>query len=128
MDNYFESPLQYYTKLIILLQKNCGGGNGMNKTFKARISWIPKEQGGRSCLPQGNKYATIIQIANLPIQFNDTWSIVVENKEVISEWEMIALIKYLSQSAPNNLAENIKFSLYEGVKLVAEGMVLYEIH
>jgi len=102
----------------------------MNKIMNAKIKWLTKEQGGRQTLPQGDKYAPIIRIANPILKSSpwldkdDAWSLFVENKKSISDYETIAEIRYLSDKAPDNLKKDVKFELYEGNKLVASGVVL----
>ena len=101
----------------------------MRKTIKAKIEWLSKEQGGRTIIPQGNKYSPIIrhtkpQLQPLPWLARESWSLFVENKEFVSELETIAEVWYLSEKAPDNLSENVEFELYEGAKLVATGKIL----
>ena len=102
----------------------------MNEVIKARIEWLPKEQGGRkSGLPYGDKYAPTIRHTKpiqKPLPWKDSessWSLLVENKEIVSEFETIAEIKYLSEEAPDNLIKNVEFELYEGNKMVAKGII-----
>ena len=96
----------------------------MSKKIKAKIFWIPYEQGGRKEIPFSDKYAPIIKIINPKFEYNDFWSIFVMNKSFVSENVTIANMEYLSDSAPDNLSANTEFKLYEGNKMVATGVVL----
>ena len=103
----------------------------MCKVFNANITWLLKEKGGRQTgIPLGDKYAPIIRITKpvlkpLPwLDTDDTWSLFVENKEFISDYETVAVIRYLSDKAPDNLEKDVEFELYEGNKLVAGGIIL----
>jgi len=97
----------------------------MHKIFSAKIQWLSKAQGGRQSLPKGDKYGPIIKITNPVLKSdNNFWSLIVINKNEISENETIAEIKYLSDQAPDNLGKNVEFELYEGNKLVANGIIL----
>ena len=96
----------------------------MNRTFRARIKWLTEEQGGRKTLPQGDKYGPIISMGKPPSLSEENWSLFVEYKEMINEFTTIAEIRYLSEKAPDNLGTDVEFELYEGTKLVANGIVL----
>ncbi len=99
----------------------------MNKRFKARIHWLSKDEGGRNYLPKGKKYAPIIKITKSPLKIEDFWSIFVENIQYLGDNETISEMKYLSDFAPNNLSADVEFELFEGNKLVAKGIILYEM-
>lgn len=91
----------------------------------AKIKWLTEEQGGRKTIPWGDKYGPIVIIKGSKIHLNEAvWSLLVSNKELISEFETIAEIKYLFENAPDNLHKGVEFELYEGSKLVATGIVL----
>ena len=96
----------------------------MNSVFEARICWLKKEHGGRAEMPTGDKYAPIIRITKPEVVSDGFWSVFVVNKVLLDENETISNIKYLSDSAPNNLFSGVEFLLYEGAKLVAKGIVL----
>ena len=49
------------------------------------------------------------------------------NKKKISRNETLSNIEYLSDNAPDNLSVGVEFVLYEGAKMVANGIVLREI-
>lgn len=97
------------------------------KKYKARIYWLSKKEGGRTTIPFGDKYAPIIKLPGVSIFSDATWSIFVENTKNIGENETEATVHYLSSFAPDNLRKNSKFELYEGVKMVAKGIIIQEI-
>jgi len=103
---------------------------GGRPVFKAKIQWLKAEQGGRKTLPFGEQYAPIIRIIKPSIKpkpwldTDGTWSLFVENKKNISDFETISEVKYLSEKAPDNLNEGVEFELYEGNKMVAKGIIL----
>ena len=96
----------------------------MGNRVEAKIYWLSEEQGGRRELPNSDKYAPIIRIIDSIEYTNDIWSIFVFNKKYLNGNETISVMKYLSDDAPDNLAQDVKFELYEGKKLVAIGSVL----
>lgn len=97
----------------------------MNNKMMARIKWMTEEQGGRKTIPWDDKYGPVVVIKGNLINLSETvWSLLVSNKESISEYETIAEIKYLFENAPQNLHRGVEFELYEGSKLVANGIVL----
>lgn len=99
----------------------------MGRVFEAKIRWLTEAEGGRKELPFGEKYAPIIQITK-PLSISDEyWSVFVLNKTMLKGNETISTLRYLSDSAPDNLTPEVEFSLYEGPKLVAEGILLQEI-
>ena len=97
----------------------------MRKIFKARVFWVSREQGGRQSLPTGDIYGPKIKVIS-PTMIDNTsaWSLIVQNKEIISELETIAEVWYLSDKAPDNLFKGVEFELFEGKKLVAKGIIL----
>lgn len=91
----------------------------------ARIQWLTEEQGGRKTIPWGDKYGPIVMIKGSKSDIREAvWSLLVSNKELLSEHETIAEIQYLFENAPDNLHKGVKFELYEASKLVANGIVL----
>ncbi len=97
----------------------------MDKILKAKIKWLSKEQGGRQTIPWGDKYGPIVVLKETILNSSETvWSLLVSNKELISDVETIAEINYLSENAPDNLSKDVEFELYEGSKFVGEGIVL----
>jgi hypothetical protein len=94
-----------------------------NQGVKARLSWIPMSSGGRSILPVGIRYCPLLVMS----RGDDTgvsWSASVFNKE-IDGGDSIATVAYLVDNAPHHLLkEGAEFALYEGQKIVAQGVVL----
>ena len=96
--------------------------------YVAQIEWIPPEQGGRKTLPLENAYyPIIITEKNKFDPHNECWSIIVRNVKTIDTFRTISKIQYFSEKAPNNLFPGIKFMMYEGYRLVANGIVLEKI-
>ena len=97
----------------------------MKQVFNAKINWVSKGLGGRQTLPSGNKYGPIAIIKGCELNLQEEqWSLIVENKEIISPLVTIAEVRYLSDKAPDNLGSGVAFELYEGIRLVAEGIIL----
>lgn len=99
----------------------------MSRKFEAKICWLSETQGGRKEIPLGDKYAPIIKLTKTQHKLNDFWSVFVFNKKKISINETLSNIEYLSDNAPDNLSAGVEFVLYEGSKMVANGIVLREI-
>ena len=99
----------------------------MSRKFEAKICWLSETQGGRKDIPLGDKYAPIIKLTKTQHKSNDFWSVFVFNKKKISINETLSNIEYLSDNAPDNLSAGVEFVLYEGSKMVANGIVLREI-
>ena len=99
----------------------------MSRKFEAKICWLSETQGGRKDIPLCDKYAPIIKLTKTQHKLNDFWSVFVFNKKKISINETLSNIEYLSDNAPDNLSVGVEFVLYEGSKMVANGIVLREI-
>lgn len=99
----------------------------MSRKFEAKICWLSETQGGRKDIPLGDKYAPIIKLTKTQHKSNDFWSVFVFNKKKISRNETLSNIEYLSDNAPDNISVGVEFVLYEGSKMVANGIVLREI-
>ena len=99
----------------------------MKRKFEAKIVWLSTEQGGRKEIPFSNKYAPIIKITKPLYDQCGFWSVFVMNKEMLSRNETLANIEYLSDAAPDDISVGTEFSLCEGNKLVASGIVIHEI-
>ena len=51
----------------------------MSKSVLAKVHWIPAEEGGRTFLPTGKKYATISRFTeDTDVWLQEAWSIVLE--------------------------------------------------
>ena len=99
----------------------------MSRKYEAKICWLSETQGGRKNIPFSDKYAPIIQLTKPRYESDDYWSLFVFNKKKISRNETLSNIEYLSDNAPDNLSVGVEFVLYEGPKMVANGIVLREI-
>lgn len=99
----------------------------MERTYEARICWLPAEKGGRKILPEGNLYAPIVSLLPKICESENCWSLFVRDIQEIEPRITLARISYLSSHAPNNLSEGVVFYLFEGKRLVATGLILREI-
>lgn len=93
-----------------------------NPEFIAEIEWIKEKDGGRKTIPYGNRYMPQIVIhkknKNEPLH-----SIFLRNTGVIDKYKTIAFVKYVYDSAPNDLYENLVFDICEGSRKVAIGTI-----
>ena len=96
--------------------------------YMAQVDWLPPEQGGRKRLSTENAYYPIvITEGNVFNPHNECWSIIVHNMRIIDTFRTISKIQYFSEKAPHNLFPGIKFMMYEGDRLVANGIILEKI-
>ena len=95
----------------------------MKKTVKAKLTWIPIEQGGRkTVMPIGMRYCPII-VFNSEQTADSLWCAELFNTS-IEDRRSIADITYLVDNAPFHLLKpGNTFCLYEGQRVVAEGVV-----
>ena len=96
------------------------------KEYRAIISWKTAQNGGRKTLPTGSKYAPIIKVEQEQCNDDSEWSILVTIRSILSKQQTIACMRYLSTSAPDKLKIGDKFSLLEGNRVIATGMI-YEL-
>ena len=96
----------------------------MKKTAKARITWMPIEDGGRKhILPVGMRYCPII-VFEAENSGETLWSAEVYNTSIEGRLSY-ADVSYLVNEAPFDLLTvGNKFSLYEGQSVVAEGAII----
>jgi hypothetical protein len=102
----------------------------MKKWVSAKIEWLSAEEGGqRTLIPVisnercDNRYCPIIVFPNSVIN-GESWSAVIYVKSYIDKYESIARISYLSENAPFELLKKgADFELYEGRRLVANGII-----
>ncbi len=98
-----------------------------NKVFKAKLRWIPKENGGRiGDIPYHNKkYGPIISVNGERVIGGGEWSLLCCPYEKIDGEYTLAYIRYLNtEKAPDNLSPGTKIELFEGNKKVAIGEVI----
>jgi len=95
----------------------------MKKFVKAEINWAPPEQGGRKhILPIGMRYCPII-VFESEHSGETLWSAELYNT-VINGRMSIADVSYLVDDAPYHLLQpGRKFFLYEGQRVIAQGVV-----
>ena len=100
----------------------------MRKTVKARLYWLGKEDGGRDTIILGENllYCPIIRFADEDTE-DVSWSSKITRSIYIDKLTTDVDLTYLVDSAPfEQLQTNKKFCLYEGKKLVAQGIILSE--
>ncbi len=99
----------------------------MTECVKAKIYWIPEEEGGRKNIPNNYNYSTVANFEDIKDNFTkEAWSVVIDlqNAQKESQW-VVADFKFLVESAPHALLySGSKFKLYEGARIVAIGEVL----
>ena len=95
----------------------------MGKSVLAKVHWIPSEEGGRTSLPTGKKYATISRFPeDVGTWLQEAWSIVLEFDEPPATQgnPSMARARFLVEKAPvDRLKPGRAFELYEGKKKVA---------
>ena len=96
------------------------------KTYDAKIIWISADEGGRKVIPTSdNIYCPFIVVGNQPFDpQKDLWSVQVVNNEQLGHLETSATLHFLSEKAPFDLKSGDHLKLYEGNKLVANGIIL----
>jgi len=96
----------------------------MKKFVQASIDWTPPEEGGRRVvMPITMRYCPVIVFDRE--QSGDTlWSAEVYNTEVEGR-HSTAKVSFLMDEAPFHLlSQGNRFSLFEGQRVVAQGVVL----
>jgi len=96
----------------------------------AQVRWLKPEEGGRTAPPHGQQYSTV---AKFDLQTEDewrkdAWSLILNPMGVPDEaWTQTAWVRFLADEtkAPTNwLHPGNRFALFEGIKKVADGVVL----
>lgn len=101
--------------------------NNANKCV-AKIYWIKQEDGGRRNIPFTNMYAPQIILDGEERDNVIGWSAFVFNKEsIMDDRRTIADIMLFSERCPYELKVGVKFKLYEGNRMVANGEIIDEI-
>ncbi|MBQ9707223.1 MAG: hypothetical protein IJV78_04970 [Clostridia bacterium] len=93
-----------------------------NPEFIAEIKWKKEKDGGRKTIPYGNRYIPQIVIRKKSKE-KPLHSIFLRNIEAIGKYKTIAFVKYVYDTAPNDLYENLVFDICEGSKKVATGVI-----
>ena len=76
----------------------------MNKSVRAKVHWVPAEQGGRTALPAGKQYATVSRFQeDTDAWLQEAWSIVLEFDEppVKQGNPSMARARFLVEPAPS---------------------------
>ena len=101
----------------------CEAISVMSKSALAKVHWVPSEEGGRTSLPAGKKYATISRFQeDTGAWLQEAWSIVLEFDEPPATQgnPSMARARFLAEQAPvDRLKPGRAFELYEGDKKVA---------
>ena len=108
-----------------ILISNKGIVKMAKKSVRASICWIPYEEGGRSSPPPaGTRYCPLVYFVDVEEPSN-TWSADFVCTESNENNCSIVDFSYLVDDAPiQNLDSGKRFSLYEGLNLVANGEIL----
>ena len=95
----------------------------MKKVAQARINWLPVEDGGRkNILPIAMRYCPII-VFPAEQSGSTLWSAEIYNTSIDGRTS-VADVSYLVDDAPYHLLQSgNRFSLYEGQRIVAEGII-----
>ncbi len=89
---------------------------------KAIVKWLAIKDGGRIPIPSGTRYSPLIEIEGM--SKTEAWSSDFICTETV-DGEMVVEIGFLVEKAPEYLLTlGAKFKLYEGIKLVATGVVI----
>lgn len=93
------------------------------KSVLAKVHWVPCEEGGRTSLPAGKRYATISRFQeDAGAWLQEAWSIVLEfdASPATQENPSMARAWFLAAKAPvDRLKPGRTFEFYEGRKRVA---------
>ena len=93
-----------------------------NPEFIAEIKWKKEKDGGRKTIPYGNRYMPQIVIRKKSKE-EPLHSIFLRNIEAIDKYKTIAFVKYVYDTAPNDLYENLVFDVCEGSRKIATGII-----
>ena len=99
----------------------------MKKFMQAEIEWITPEDGGRkTVMPITMRYCPVI-VFEQEQSGGSLWSAEIYNIE-IHDRKSIAKVSFLMETAPFHLlSQGNKFSLYEGPRVVGEGIITAEL-
>jgi hypothetical protein len=97
----------------------------MSKVAKAWISWVPAAKGGRKKFPTGPTYCNVVHFRDDPKWPGEAWSLVIRKVRSYRGGRFwFATIEFLMEDAPHELLHaGARFSLHEGKKLAATGLV-----
>jgi len=95
-----------------------------------RVRWLKPEEGGRSTPPPGQQYSTVAKFDKQTEEAwrKNAWSLVLNPLGAPDKaWTQMAWARFLTNeaTAPTDwLCPGSRFALFEGLKKVAEGVVL----
>lgn len=96
----------------------------------AQIRWLKPDEGGRQHPPSGPQYSTVARFESQTEEEwkIDAWSVILEFQQPPDESGChIVQVRFLSPSGPSHWLElSRRFTLYEGKRRVAEGIVLFD--
>jgi hypothetical protein len=106
--------------------RKAGSPGRPRKRARARLRWIPEEEGGRKKPPKEQEYSTVARLAGQEDWQTKAWSMVLEFlEEEDAEAKTLAKVRFLSDDGPHERLEpGLKFDLYERPRLVANGEVI----
>jgi len=94
----------------------------------ARIRWLRADEGGRLQPPPGPRYSTVALFEEQTEEQwrHEAWSLVIDlHGQPDDSGYQFADIRFLAEDGPTKwLQPSCMFSLYEGEKKVADGIVL----
>jgi hypothetical protein len=95
----------------------------------ARVRWYSPNEGGRSAPPPGQEYTTVAKFDRQTDQEwrRAAWSLVLSFKDPADgAWTQTASVRFLNEAdaPPDLLSPGRGFTLFEGSRRVAEGLVL----
>ena len=97
----------------------------MRTKVRAKLNWIPFEQGGRKTIIIGEKlkYCPIIKYDNEDLA-KEAWSVFIDSSMLSGNNVTYITLTYFSDEAPfEKLQVGKEFALFEGRKLVAKGII-----
>ena len=94
---------------------------------KAKLYWIPKNEGGRGSTPDMSPYRSPVRFLNTSTPPDGvTWDLKVEKiSNCASPNEYEVYVSFSNPEGPHQiLVAGVEFELYEGHKTVARGRIL----
>lgn len=100
----------------------------MIKQVSVSVSWLPKEKGGRTKLPDGHQYLTVAKFnEDGPEWIHNAWSVKIlfDTSPSSQGNPSIGTASFIAENAPEErLFSGQNFELFEGPKKVATVKVL----
>ena len=97
----------------------------MEKVMLAEVRWVHVSQCGKNHFPrEWDRYTPLVEFENDIRAEGTSWSSDMTFVEVTDEYSIVEF-SYLVNEAPyENIYPGHKFKLYEGLRLVASGVIL----